>query len=34
LRKWPALRAPARELVAAQGMIVTSLPPGTGSAQS
>jgi MFS family permease len=27
-RKWPALRGPARELVAAQGMTVSAPPPG------
>jgi len=30
-RKWPAMRAPARELVAAQGMAV-SAPPRDASA--
>jgi len=30
-RKWPALRGSARELVAAQGMIVSTTPPDAGS---
>jgi MFS family permease len=33
-RKWPALRAPARELVAAQGMAVSAPPPDVGTPPS
>ena len=33
-RKWPAMRAPARELVAAQGMIAPTAPPDTSARPS
>ena len=33
-RKWPAMRAPARELVAAQGMVASTAPPDTSARPS
>jgi MFS family permease len=33
-RKWPAMRAPARELVAAQGMTVSAPPPDASAPPS